>query len=132
MRTRLIPIALLLFCLLLMAVVPAAAAPQPQASVTHYVLIDATTQPPTVAFSTVSGVQVQAVGGYPYSYSFDITFNRTFRYLVATAYGICTGPNWDCPQYVSMKYVLRDGNNPRVWRLVTNYEKPMISLLLKP
>lgn len=134
MRIRFATSVLLVACVLAVAALPAAAAPKQQLggwTSTEYILIDGTDpqQPPRVVYSTIYGVQVTRPAGSDRAY--DVTFVRNYRFLVASAYGLCFHPNWDCAAQVTVDNIMRNQSDPRRVRIALN--KPgMISIILKP
>lgn len=130
MRSKLVAAILIVACAFALMTIPASAAPVQQQggwTSTYYVLINGTTPQPTVAYSDISGVQVtrRGTGGI-----YEVTFVRPYRFLVASAYYICQQPNWDCD--ATTVTITRDMTNPRKWRIKTNINTVMISLIVKP
>lgn len=133
MRLKLATSALLVLCVLAMAVLPVAAAPKQQLggwTATEYILIDNTDpqQPPRIIYSTIYGVRVTRVG----SATIEVTFVRNYRFLVATAYDLCGAPGWDCVENVAIKAITKSRSDPRQVRITTNYPNVMINLIVKP
>lgn len=141
MRSRLLFVILIVTCTFVTMTIPASAAPAQQQggwSSTHYVLIDGTQpgQPPRVVYSDIAGVRVTREGTVgPYGY-YMIRFVRSYRFLVADAYAICTEDDEDnCVEfgqgYGSIVAVTWN-STLREWVIVTNRTDVMISLIVKP
>jgi hypothetical protein len=120
--------------------IPASAAPAQQQggwTSTHYVLIDGTRadRQPTVVYSDIAGVRVTRDGSV-----YRVRFLRPYRFLVATAYGVCADTISSCAEYSQGTAAIDEITwhaTEQEWLIYTRSEvhfRPymMISLIMKP
>ncbi|MBE2233115.1 MAG: hypothetical protein IAE85_06445 [Anaerolinea sp.] len=140
MRSRLVFAILILVCVLVVMTIPASAAPAQQQggwTSTHYILIDGTSadRQPTVVYSDIAGVRVTRDGGV-----YTVRFLRPYRFLIATAYGVCADTLENCAelsQGVAAIDLITWHATQREWLIYTSsgvHHRPymMISLIVKP
>jgi len=141
MRFRLLFVILIVTCILVTITIPASAAPAQQQggwTSTHYVLIDGTRadQQPRVVYSDIAGVRVTREEiNDPVITWYTIRFLRPYRFLIATAYAVCTRDTLYCAEfgegYGDVDYVTWNSAR-REWSIGTNRPDVMISLIVKP
>ena len=140
MRSKLVFAILIVASIFVMMAIPASAAPVQQQggwTSTHYVLIDGTRadRQPTVVYSDIAGVRVTRDGS-----EYRIKFLRPYRFLVATAYGVCADTLATCAEHdqgVAAIELITWHATQQEWLIFTRsgpHLRPymMISLIVKP
>lgn len=139
MRSKLLSAILIVTCIFVVLAIPVSAAPVPPQggwTSTNYVLIDGThAGQPTVVYSDIYGVRVTRTGSV-----YTVRFVRPYRFLIATAYGVCADTLVNCAEHlqgVAAIDLITWHATQQEWLIYTSSElhfRPymMISLIVKP